>query len=362
MDRLGLATRRAIERTGRRAVLLASNTLSHYHFREEPELPEDMSKEHPETCDGYQWDMRIIEMLRRGETRRCSKCCRASSTRLSPKSNPARSRDVRSDGVSEIRGELHGYGTVIGTGNAVMEWNLSEGVGRMSVVAASWSRDLRYRYSSARNPPWGALADAMEAAGQRLTEKRPDVVLLYSTQWIAVLDQLWQARPACRADMSTPTGTNTESSPSISASTPTSHRSVVERRPKRASNRSPSTTVTFPIDTGTIVAARALDPDGARPFVLTSNNLYHDVDLTMKIAELAGAVAGRQGKRLAVVGVGGLSGATSARSSSQTRIASRLAKKTNGIGAYSAGSRPARSTSCARHGRLRQRRAGRNGF
>ena len=27
-------------------------------------------------------------------------------------------------GYPEIPGELHGYGTVIGTGNAVMEWNL----------------------------------------------------------------------------------------------------------------------------------------------------------------------------------------------------------------------------------------------
>ena len=28
-------------------------------------------------------------------------------------------------GYPEIPGELHGYGTVIGTGNAVMEWKLA---------------------------------------------------------------------------------------------------------------------------------------------------------------------------------------------------------------------------------------------
>lgn len=39
MDVLGRATREAIRKTGRRAVLLASNTLSHWHFHEEPELP-----------------------------------------------------------------------------------------------------------------------------------------------------------------------------------------------------------------------------------------------------------------------------------------------------------------------------------
>ena len=36
-------------------------------------------------------------------------------------------------GYPEIPGELHGYGTVIGTGNAVMEWNLA----RQAVHAAA---------------------------------------------------------------------------------------------------------------------------------------------------------------------------------------------------------------------------------
>jgi len=128
MDRLGVATRRAIERTGRRAVLLASNTLSHYHFSEEPELPEDMSKEHPQTLAGYQWDMRIIEMLRRGETTRVFE--------ILPRFIEEAFEEVKSGaftwmfaamGYPEIPGELHGYGTVIGTGNAVMEWNLVSG-------------------------------------------------------------------------------------------------------------------------------------------------------------------------------------------------------------------------------------------
>lgn len=126
MDRLGVATQRAIEKTGRRAVLLASITLSHYHFSEEPEIPEDMSKEHPQTFAGYRWDMRIIEMLRRGETGRVFE--------LLPRFIEEAFAEVKSGaftwmfaamGYPEIPGELHGYGTVIGTGNAVMEWNLA---------------------------------------------------------------------------------------------------------------------------------------------------------------------------------------------------------------------------------------------
>ena len=68
MDLLGKATARAIEKSGKRAVLLASNTLCHYHFSEEPEVPEDMSREHPQNYPGYLWDMRMIELLRKGRT------------------------------------------------------------------------------------------------------------------------------------------------------------------------------------------------------------------------------------------------------------------------------------------------------
>jgi 2-aminophenol/2-amino-5-chlorophenol 1,6-dioxygenase beta subunit len=125
MDLLGKATAKAIAKTGRRAVLLASNTLCHYHFSEEPEIPEDMSQEHPQNYAGYQWDMRIIDLLRRGKTRDVFD--------ILPTFIDEAFAEVKSGaftwmfaamGYPELPGELHGYGTVIGTGNAVMEWNL----------------------------------------------------------------------------------------------------------------------------------------------------------------------------------------------------------------------------------------------
>lgn len=130
MDLLGKATARAIARTGRRAVLLASNTLCHWHFHEEPELPEDMTREHPKDLKGYQWDMRIIELLRQGKTGEVFK--------LLPQFIDEAFAEVKSGaftwmfsamGYPEIPGELYGYGTVIGTGNAVMEWDLGNGEG-----------------------------------------------------------------------------------------------------------------------------------------------------------------------------------------------------------------------------------------
>ena len=42
--------------------------------------------------------------------------------------------------------------------------------------------------------PWGRLATAMQRAGRALEASRPDAVLMYSTQWYAVLDELWLTR------------------------------------------------------------------------------------------------------------------------------------------------------------------------
>lgn len=126
METLGEATRLAIEKSGKRAVLLASNTFSHYHFREEPDTPEDMSKEHPQNYHGYKWDMRMIELMRKGQIR--------DVMRLFPEWVEEAFAEVKSGafpwmisamGYPEIPAELHGYGTVIGTGNAVMEWRLA---------------------------------------------------------------------------------------------------------------------------------------------------------------------------------------------------------------------------------------------
>ncbi|NKB37917.1 MAG: tRNA U-34 5-methylaminomethyl-2-thiouridine biosynthesis protein [Gammaproteobacteria bacterium] len=125
MDVLGKATRKAIEDSGRRAVLLASNTLCHYHFSVEPVPPEDMAQEHPENYAGYLWDMRMIELLRQGKI--------SEVFELLPQFIDEAFAEVKSGAFTwmfsameypELAGELHGYGTVIGTGNAVMEWNL----------------------------------------------------------------------------------------------------------------------------------------------------------------------------------------------------------------------------------------------
>jgi 2-aminophenol/2-amino-5-chlorophenol 1,6-dioxygenase alpha subunit len=64
----------------------------------------------------------------------------------------------------------------------------------------------------------------------------------------------------------------------------------------------------FPIDSGTIVAGGYQNPTGKIPTVVMANNLYYSFDETEQLARLAAEQADLAGKRVAVVGIGGLSG------------------------------------------------------
>lgn len=124
--KLGQATRCAIGKTGRRAVVVASNTLSHLHFDREPEIPEDMSRESIYSAAQYEWDMRVIQLLRTGRIQEF--------LTILPDFVAETSAEIKAGsllwmlsamGFPEIPAQLHGYAPVIGTGNAVMEWDLS---------------------------------------------------------------------------------------------------------------------------------------------------------------------------------------------------------------------------------------------
>jgi 2-aminophenol/2-amino-5-chlorophenol 1,6-dioxygenase subunit beta len=124
MMRLGQATKKAIEKSGKRAVLLASNSMSHRHFTKEPEIPEDMSFEHVYHHGQYLWDMQILKLMRQGKGKEL--------LAVLPEFIDMASAEVKAGALAWMLSALdvpdypaivHGYGTVIGTGNAVVEWN-----------------------------------------------------------------------------------------------------------------------------------------------------------------------------------------------------------------------------------------------
>jgi 2-aminophenol/2-amino-5-chlorophenol 1,6-dioxygenase subunit beta len=124
MLKLGQATRAAIEASGKKVILLASHSLSHRHFTTESAIPEDMSQEHITHHGQYLWDMQMIKLMREGKSK--------DLFHLIPDFTEHAIAETDSGALSWLLSALqfpaypavlHGYGTVIGTGNAIVEWN-----------------------------------------------------------------------------------------------------------------------------------------------------------------------------------------------------------------------------------------------
>lgn len=157
--------------------------------------------------------------------------------------------------------------------------------------------------------PWGRLAAAAQRAGRALAAARPDAVLVYSTQWLAVLDQQWLTRKRNQGVHVDENWHEFGELPyDIHADTELAH-ACVAGCPRVGVQARGVNYDAFPIDTGTIAACALLGIGGGGcPLVVASNNVYHDGALTEKLGALAAGAAAEQGKRVAVLGVGGLSG------------------------------------------------------
>jgi 2-aminophenol/2-amino-5-chlorophenol 1,6-dioxygenase beta subunit len=120
---LGQATRRAIEASGKRVVLLASNSLSHRHFTTESEVPEDMSREHITHHGQYLWDMRLLELMKEGRMREVIDVMpEFTEQAVSETDAGALTWMMSAMGYPDYPAEVYAYGSVIGTGNAVVGW------------------------------------------------------------------------------------------------------------------------------------------------------------------------------------------------------------------------------------------------
>lgn len=123
MMELGKATREAILESGKKAVVLASNSLSHRHFTTESEVPEDMSKEHITSHAMHLWDMRMIEYMRTGQSQRIiDEMPEFTEQAIAESDGGGFSWLLSTLELPTYPAILHGYGTIIGTGNAIVEW------------------------------------------------------------------------------------------------------------------------------------------------------------------------------------------------------------------------------------------------
>ena len=157
-------------------------------------------------------------------------------------------------------------------------------------------------------PVYADLLKGMDRVAKEIAELQPDTIVVYSTKWLAVLDELWQARTRM-------SGVHVDEN----------WHELGEMRfdivcdvslakaCARAANRSGIISKTvdyhgFPVDSGTLSANSILNPQGVIPLTIVANNLYHDFEKTKSLGEIVTAQAVSQGKRIVVLAVGGLSG------------------------------------------------------
>ena len=121
---LGEACMRAIEKSGKKVVLVSSHSLSHRHFVTEAPLPEDMSREHIYNHSQYVWDMNIIDMFRNGQMQEV--------VDIMPEYTEQTIAETEAGGliwmmaamgVPSYPAEIYGYQSVIGTGNCIACWD-----------------------------------------------------------------------------------------------------------------------------------------------------------------------------------------------------------------------------------------------
>ncbi len=123
MKTLAEATREAIAKSGQRVAVIASNSLSHRHFTTESDVPEDMSREHIYHHGQYLWDMKMIELMRQGRAQEVLDLMTDFTEQATAETDSgALSWLLHTLNVPTSPAKIHGYGSVIGTGNAVVEW------------------------------------------------------------------------------------------------------------------------------------------------------------------------------------------------------------------------------------------------
>lgn len=157
------------------------------------------------------------------------------------------------------------------------------------------------------NPGYARLRKAYDTVRERITAAKPDLILVYSTMWISIIGHQFQADP-------TPTWVHVDELFHELGSMPYAFRVDApfahELERAAAARGLQARTVNhhgFPIDTGTVVALKLLNPDNAVPAAIVSSNMYSDRTETRVLGKACREAIDRGQRRVVVVVVGTLS-------------------------------------------------------
>ena len=184
------------------------------------------------------------------------------------------------------------------------------------------------------NEGWGRLREGFEQARQQIIDSGAERLLIYSTMWPSVIGHQIQADPE-------PEWVHVDELFHDLGSIPYKFRIDAEfghRFCEAAKARGlQARTVAyhgFPIDTGSVVALKLLNPDNRIPASIVSSNVYADRAETVVMAKAAQDAIAEDGKKTAVVVVMTLSNRSSLNSLSRKMTASTCRKTRSGTRSY----------------------------
>jgi 2-aminophenol/2-amino-5-chlorophenol 1,6-dioxygenase alpha subunit len=161
--------------------------------------------------------------------------------------------------------------------------------------------------SAERSPGWLALRRAYEQLAAELARSNADLLLVYSTQWLSVIGHLFQTDPRPKwlhVDQ------NWYEFGEIAYEFPVDAEFGKAYSQEAAASGLTASTVNyhgFPVDTGTIVALKLLNPDNRLPASIVSCNVYSEREETILLGEAGARALKKQGKRAIAVCVTALS-------------------------------------------------------
>lgn len=161
--------------------------------------------------------------------------------------------------------------------------------------------------ASEQSPAWTSLRESFDVVRREIEASDAEMILYFSTQWLTVLGYLFQANPEpewTHVDHNWHELGSIHYKFKIDADFARAYAQEVKglgHYTREVNYRG------FPIDTGSIVAQKLLNPNNRLPAAMASCNMYAEKQETLSIGQAAMRAIEKHGKRVAVVVVSGLS-------------------------------------------------------
>ncbi len=161
--------------------------------------------------------------------------------------------------------------------------------------------------ASDRNPGWRRVRQAMDKLAVEIEKLNPDVLVIYSTYWASVIGHQIQALPEPEFTLVDDLFHDLGSMPYKFRIDSDYAKAACDEAKSKGLHARTVAYKGFPIDTGSVVAMKLLNPKNKFPAVMVSSNIYADRAETVVLGKACADALKASGKKAVAVVVSSLS-------------------------------------------------------